>query len=75
MEPFGLFSLLQSLLPPQFQENASDTSAPDHTATQAQPPDSPHVDPPEPTSDNTAAFLSFMQSHKQRIEQIKRTKK
>ena len=72
MQPFGLFSLLQTL--------ASSATAPqtppadDTNAPSAEPCEQPVVDEPRDTANesNRQAVLQFLQAHEQRAKQIKK---
>ena len=80
MESFGLFSLLQSLLGGSSQENPP--TATNNTATHiSEKTDLEHEQTENTASSPTApppssdAFLSFMQSHEERMQRIKGQKK
>lgn len=76
MEPFGLFSLFQSLLSDARTENAAipdDPSEKINVGT-TQPPSKEKQDKADPTSPVTDAFLFFMETHDARAKKIKSDK-
>ena len=74
MEPFGLFSLLQSLINTQTQEKST-PHAPNEGDEQEQQTAPLQIENPNAVSSNTDAFLTFMDTHDRRMHQIKRAKK